>query len=210
MKRPLSPPGHPPDNPQIRLMSRNYVERTTAPNDKPQDRNLKSKTSLCAHWTKGSCTNFDQCTFAHGAKELTRKLKTDGTTTGPPNCLNILREGTCPQGDFCSFSHNPDRVQLEYSSCGITNMFNTAVQTEMYRNLFPDSKWKPKGSSSSSSWQPPAQRNSSKRPLEAPQFHTLWDSIEWQDMQQRRTRTRRLPGQPSQAPKKATYTSQIK
>ena len=76
--------------------------------------NPRWKCNLCKAWCETNrCKNGDDCSYAHGEKELrsekpgapdVRRFKTE-------LCKKLFSQGFCPQGSICTFAHSESDLQ---------------------------------------------------------------------------------------------------
>ena len=76
--------------------------------------NPRWKCNLCKAWHETNrCKNGDDCSYAHGEKELRSEKP------GPPEvrrfktelCKKLFTQGFCPQGSICTFAHCENDLQ---------------------------------------------------------------------------------------------------
>ena len=81
--------------------------------------NPRWKCNLCKAWSETNrCKNGDDCSYAHGEKELRSEKP------GPPEvrrfktelCKKLFTQGFCPQGSICTFAHCENDLQQNRNS----------------------------------------------------------------------------------------------
>ena len=86
--------------------------------------NPRWKCNLCKAWCETNrCKNGDDCSYAHGEKELrsekpgapdVRRFKTE-------LCKKLFSQGFCPQGSICTFAHSENDLQQNRNLAMVNN-----------------------------------------------------------------------------------------
>jgi len=68
---------------------------------------MLEKTQLCKYFVKGRCKRGQNCTFAHGARQLRARPDLYRTQM----CVGYMNSGTCGYGDKCRFAHTWEELR---------------------------------------------------------------------------------------------------
>lgn len=69
------------------------------------------KTEMCKNWIElGSCSYGIKCRFAHGKKELVKRVNVHHKYKSKP-CLNFHTQMFCPYGNRCLFQHDERTIK---------------------------------------------------------------------------------------------------
>jgi hypothetical protein len=70
--------------------------------------NLLFKTRLCHFWQQGCCLRGEECSFAHGQRDLSDAQDFSYTRM----CEEFVSRGSCTAGSRCQYAHSQEQLRL--------------------------------------------------------------------------------------------------
>ena len=96
--------------------------------DSSHQQPLKFKTELCCFYTKnGWCRHGNNCSFAHGLREL--RCHTEHPNYKTRTCKSFQTKGFCPYGFRCKFIHPVREYTSEYNGGGTSTSSSPSIST---------------------------------------------------------------------------------
>jgi len=95
------------------------------------------KTELCNHWTLTStCTFEDKCYFAHGIRELKKRVRVGNFKSQP--CVDCPRDNSqCEFGSRCNYCHPGEAIRKALGSSYYDVDYYIKLKKEFSKNDYP-------------------------------------------------------------------------